>query len=1839
MISQIKLNLIEQECKVILENCLHKDVIENDVILRKKACCVCDILLDGRDCSTISIERLTSRAWQKKAKTSTTRVFCKSEYRLPVERSALLSREELKMLNKITISCRSVVSDENGEKMLSICSSCKNAKDLPKYSIMNIPIGEEPPELACLTDVELALISKGKLNGHIFHMFAGCHKSIQTWHQLHVNNIGHTVGAMNAIESVGVENEIYCILAGPFTTNQRALALRSSKIDTHKVIRAFAWLKANNVHYYDIDVPDLESMPIPIVVDHSHIEESSGDSNIEERHETTVFFPDVGNLEGGNGVYQSAKQHLKQVLQSNFAKKNTIISKPTRDVLKDWQPDEFVKAFPRQFPYGLGVQPAGIDADDYLKHLMNLSGNAFQRAEFILVATNCHFKHKMVKNASMKCNYKCGDQTAADRFNDIDVEEIDNVIDDPDYDENGSNTNLSYFVRSVFAVSKLMPFSDECVKEERKKLFSMCTMFGLPTGLLTVTPDDSDNLNMYIYKMADEKVISKLHNQGIDEINKYLSDCEQIRLDFPGYATFEFEKVIQIVIANIFGWDVDGSCSSPDGGIFGKLKAWFLAVEEQGRKTLHGHFLIWTEGWDLILKQAYDSSEQTTDSIPGAFMSRFVDANVSTKCFGLKIPKRGSSTNVRQTYTPADMGLLHECSSREPCYQYATHQELRNMRFQYCPNTSRDMQVACCLNCNKSFSLEDIKQQVLRIIFREKMRLNLDEMDLDKILRYVISISQSYVKGIEQSVDVLPIQLRNTLIHIHRNLHRQLHANTCFKHGPECRAKLPAPPQLEASCEFLTQRPISWYKWNGKDYVRFPYRLHPPREELDILTNMYQPFISELLHSNSNLLVGIDGAGCIYLTLYACKSTRLDDRYNQLSILHSVKRVINREVENSTVLNSPVENPRLTAFKRIFFSALSSTTKYTLCAPMAKYLVQNGSRYRCSHDFTHVPFYDFMKGESSYAKLEVSLRNLMFLSARRDTYLFRPDELKDVDPYTFYSNYQVQTYHENSESAQYVLQFQKEASSGYRKLCLAETNVVKVPIIYFHMFESSPVFGQDITNPDVETTATVENHCKKILLLFCPYRLESEVLIENTYKKSLIAKINQGMINSKFETYMQNMQNCRSSLDSGRLPDMLEETTEILPEPENVANNRKSRKPPENILDFIEQQCSAVISEVTEAMQQLRPKDTNLFDLSKLTSEGAKDIGSDVGLQPAAVTQNGSNFYAEGNPLEGRGEKRKKDYTYSKPTVEAIVALHQKEVFRATCLTERDRLKVANIVATGTRESIVAWAKAAFNDDINQTMAFQSLIADFVLQYVTEAGGGDLVPFSREWTNDLKNLRGISRQKKRVVMFLTGPGGSGKSHVIQNILQYGKEYTKHIGQDFTSRTIVVTALTGSAATSILGETLHSVAHINRSGNYKASQEQLKQTRSEWEGTKMIIVDEISFATKNIVVALGNSLRQIKQNDVEPYGGITVCFAGDFSQLEPINKKDAIYKGTPIDAWHTWINAFVELDGTHRFTDTKFVDILTRLRSSRLNRADYQELNKCVINRKNLSNMPPGTQIACATNKDRCAMNNLAFQSHLHATHSIGQGPQAHTMIVMMGEMKWVSNNKYMTDECKHSIYEGVGDHNMKRTHEKKSVDPFLKLYHGCPIMLSENVDVKRGIANGTTATVSKIVLKQGHIRNIKVLTVDKYQVNAIDATSVEYILVEMENPDKTKREIALTATAVKATAFMSMDTGLSVSMKYDVPISGYQFTFLVNHATTVHKLQGKTVESLYIVNWCYMQNWVYVALSRVKTKQNLFLRFPLDPTRNVEPYSELNRMLISFRGTKRLCYPNDMYVI
>jgi hypothetical protein len=138
----------------------------------------------------------------------------------------------------------------------------------------------------------------------------------------------------------------------------------------------------------------------------------------------------------------------------------------------------------------------------------------------------------------------------------------------------------------------------------------------------------------------------------------------------------------------------------------------------------------------------------------------------------------------------------------------------------------------------------------------------------------------------------------------------------------------------------------------------------------------------------------------------------------------------------------------------------------------------------------------------------------------------------------------------------------------------------------------------------------------------------------------------------------------------------------------------------------------------------------------------------------------------------------------------------------------------------GTVRSIMQWAEAA-NLDNRQTRAFQCILALFLLIFYDTPEREE--SSSSFWTNanfcfqrareNLLKLKGNEDDADiQLICLLHGQGGSGKSMVINLVKAYVKEYCG-VEYPFTSRTIIITAMSGVAATLLGGKTIHSAAHF------------------------------------------------------------------------------------------------------------------------------------------------------------------------------------------------------------------------------------------------------------------------------------------------------------------------------------------------------------------------------------------------------------------------------------------
>ncbi|KAF5342709.1 hypothetical protein D9758_015874 [Tetrapyrgos nigripes] len=149
--------------------------------------------------------------------------------------------------------------------------------------------------------------------------------------------------------------------------------------------------------------------------------------------------------------------------------------------------------------------------------------------------------------------------------------------------------------------------------------------------------------------------------------------------------------------------------------------------------------------------------------------------------------------------------------------------------------------------------------------------------------------------------------------------------------------------------------------------------------------------------------------------------------------------------------------------------------------------------------------------------------------------------------------------------------------------------------------------------------------------------------------------------------------------------------------------------------------------------------------------------------------------------------------------------------------------------------------------------------------------------------------------KDPLQMFLTGPGGTGKTHVINSVKEVMKMYSK-------DHCIRYLAPTGWAASLIDGMTIHKDLGIKikskdkGKGNQKLGENEedysvcinVKKSRLlEWKDIVLLFIDEVSLMDAGLFAEIDAALRFATENYDKYFGSIFLVIAGDFNQLPPV----------------------------------------------------------------------------------------------------------------------------------------------------------------------------------------------------------------------------------------------------------------------------------------------------------------------------------------------------------------
>ena len=116
------------------------------------------------------------------------------------------------------------------------------------------------------------------------------------------------------------------------------------------------------------------------------------------------------------------------------------------------------------------------------------------------------------------------------------------------------------------------------------------------------------------------------------------------------------------------------------------------------------------------------------------------------------------------------------------------------------------------------------------------------------------------------------------------------------------------------------------------------------------------------------------------------------------------------------------------------------------------------------------------------------------------------------------------------------------------------------------------------------------------------------------------------------------------------------------------------------------------------------------------------------------------------------------------------------------------------------------------------------------------------------------------------LMMVHGGAGSGKSTVINVMSQYIHKILRKDGDDPDCPYVLLAAFTGSAASNISGQTLHTLFSFNFGAGFQSLNDQNRdKKRALYKNLKVLIIDEISLVEPDLLYKIDLRLREITQN--------------------------------------------------------------------------------------------------------------------------------------------------------------------------------------------------------------------------------------------------------------------------------------------------------------------------------------------------------------------------------------
>lgn len=1717
---------------------------------------------------------------------------------------------------------------DHGSKKILVCKACSaqlRRGKLPALALANRTyLGKVPPELDCLTHVEESMIALCRAKCWILQLketdssspLPGVQRSVKGHiiiHPQHPENI-ETILPRTMEDTC---TPICVIFVGSKQPTREWLRDKATPlcVRREKVREALIWLKQHNPLYKDVvvdngrinDLPEYDMVPIePYCID-----PSDGQDTLSSRYDVGQRGPvDISHESDGSTVHSpvidslivtdvdgnAPSKELKAAAMRHFRRGGSHFDIPHDEIAANefFNPVLFPKVYPTLFPYGIGGfedvrRSVGLSMKRHVRYLLSLADTRFQKHySFLFTAFNILQRRSILLHTSLKVR-KASFRRVADELSSISPEAMASVCQKLEAGNTASYTaeekKIFKLMDEVKFVSTQIPGSSAARLNMRNEIRAMMLELGLPSFYITINP--ADVYNPLVKLLAGEDInINRLLPEQVP------NPAEQniLLAKNPALAARFFNCMMKAFIKTVLGYN--NRCVQE--GVLGVVKGYYGCVEAQGRGSLHCHMIVWVEGAlnpSEIRRRVVEGDDDF-----GRRLLDFLDDTIKNEI--PQIPARADlasslwkagkpphpcavrdvvgdhnrsrlSADLQEVARAYDFARLVEKCQRHlhshTCYKYCKPGQPRKCRFDLSADHVRASSAFDAVTGELLLRCVDGLVNNYNETMIEALRCNIDIQFIGsgEAAKGVLYYITDYIAKPQLKTHVAYAGVELAL--------RKLAEFNRDVSDAVLRAK-----RMLQRCTFST---IANQELSAQQVMSYNLELEDHFTSHEF-RQLYWPSAERFVNSKdpSPECYPLAGRVSTTRTVEGHEDVHMDVDGQDTGGDHADSQGQESESDGKGVFTSRPDDP-MQVHDDMSITYNTSARCVTACANQLEDYM-----YR-PVELEDLTYWDFV---AQTEKVSAS-------AAQRDPDAETEDDEEDdedIVPTTL--NVTVEHVGAENAIAKLLQQTTRERPvfPFLREHCETGKKVMK--IVHPRLRQVVVPIGPALPRRD-----RVQEHARYsrlMLLLFRPWRTV-DGLREHTQPWETVFDRWVSSATPYARAVMDNMQllhECRDQRDNhikagdhrrwiGHDDESLASSTtgmarttadqslqsnddiDLLAHMRSLEAIRTQRQ---CRVDLDTQECLDVVERYDLFHAQSSPStigtpandDIRLSFLEEVTPGG-----------PTATYEDQWKMAYEDRRARWRADQ-------STPVVPSPDSV-SRTALQAQISTSNGQDEERTPSSSHVRQDLPSTQPWVVEGERN--WRYGAVIEDVIT----------------EWTLNCEQSRAFrliaehsltDGRHEPLRMFINGPGGTGKSRVINALRDFFR-------RTMQARRFRLASFTGVAARNIDGATLHSMLPLDQ--RKKPSSSSIQELAAMWAGVDYLFIDEVSMISCRLLAEISAALNMVKRKEDKPdFGGINVIFAGDFAQLPPVtgsrlyakvdsgaSRMAASTSGQATVAgrllWET-IKTVVTLTEIMRQNgpeNERFVQLLARLREGRCTSEDYLLLNTRLVQNQTrgtldfLNNSGP---VLVTNNAAKDAINSRAVEAY---ARTMGQA------------WHWY----HSTDRHRGSLITDLALRNMLDQQDSGQCTQRLSripLAIGMKVIICQNFDVAGGIVNGSI----------GYLRRIR------YRVDSEGHRHLTSCIVHL--PDLPTD--SLPHLADREVAVLPDDSDLQFRNPYSgatMSIKRTQVPILPAYAMTVHKAQGQTFSKVCLdLQSCRGSEQPYVMLSRATSLSAVTILRPFD---------------------------------